>query len=536
MGKKQHSKDTLHIRPTEWAEDFGGKTGRPAQTVLKRLPFDFCALSLQPFTTPLCTRDGVVFDLKNIQDFLKQFGVSPVTGEKMTRRDLVELHFHKNAEGRYFCPVTYKVFTPSSHIVAIATSGNVYSKDAVDQLNVKPGNWQDLLDGKPFARSDIITIQDPMNFDKRDITNFYHVKNRVKLDDGSGGQSARVASQEAREALASVAKIRADAAANSKANREALRGPDVAEGAGLRRKADDTINAAHYSTGAAAASFTSTTMDRVTHLEAARLDDDQVRYPRVKTKGYVRLETNFGQLNLELDCEHCPKTCENFILLCRKGYYDGTVFHRSVRHFVLQGGDPTGTGSGGESAWGGSIRDELRPFLNHDSRGVLSMANSGPNSNRSQFFITYRSCRHLDRRHTVFGRLVGGSDTLDRIETVEVDKNDRPIEDVRILSAQVFVDPFEQVDAALASERAAIASAAAPASSQSAATTSATPAVTSQPKKAFGTGVGQFLNLRQLQKQQQGKRQVPQAQPDSGPPKKPRSVKDTSQLSDFSGW
>uniref|UniRef100_A0A1I8FFP4 PPIase cyclophilin-type domain-containing protein n=1 Tax=Macrostomum lignano TaxID=282301 RepID=A0A1I8FFP4_9PLAT len=368
-------KDTLHIRPTEWAEDFGGKTGR-ARPDRAEAP--------APFTTPLCTRDGVVFDLKNIQDFLKQFG--PRHGEKMTRRDLVELHFHKNAEGRYFCPVTYKVFTPSSHIVAIATSGNVYSKDAVDQLNVKRGKLAGpAAMASRSPASDIITIQDPMNFDQAG----HHQLLPLKLDDGSGGQSARGGvSGGPRSPGFCVAKIRADAAANSKANREALRGPDVAEGAGLRRKADDTINAAHYSTGAAAASFTSTTMDRVTHLEAPGSMTNQVRYPRVKTKGYVRLETNFGQLNLELDCEHCPKTCENFILL-------------SVRHFVLQGGDPPARGSGGESAWGGSIRDELRP------RGVLSMANSGPNSNRSQFFITYRSCRHLDRRHTVFGRLVG---------------------------------------------------------------------------------------------------------------------------------
>ncbi len=113
-------------------------------------------------------------------------------------------------------------------------------------------------------------------------------------------------------------------------------------------------------------------------------EEDVVRYDRVKKKGYVRLVTNVGPLNLELHCDYVPKTCENFMKLCQKGYYDGTKFHRSIKHFMLQGGDPTGTGTGGESLWGKPFKDEFKQFLSHQGRGILSMANSGPNTNKSQ--------------------------------------------------------------------------------------------------------------------------------------------------------
>ena len=146
----------------------------------------------------------------------------------------------------------------------------------------------------------------------------------------------------------------------------------------------DKFNAAHYSSGKVAASFTSTAMTRETIHEAAIIEEDVVRYSRVKKKGYVRIVTNVGPLNLELHCELVPKPCENFMKLCQSGYYDGTVFHRSIKHFMVQGGDPTGTGEGGESYWKSPFADEFKPNLTHTGRGILSMANSGPNTNKSQ--------------------------------------------------------------------------------------------------------------------------------------------------------
>lgn len=98
----------------------------------------------------------------------------------------------------------------------------------------------------------------------------------------------------------------------------------------------------------------------------------------------MRLQTNLGPLNIELFCNVVPKTCENFIKHCNNGYYNGTILHRSIRNFMVQGGDPTGTGTGGKSIWGKKFDDEIKPQLTHSGRGMLSMANSGPNTNGSQ--------------------------------------------------------------------------------------------------------------------------------------------------------
>uniref|UniRef100_A0A915P623 PPIase cyclophilin-type domain-containing protein n=2 Tax=Meloidogyne TaxID=189290 RepID=A0A915P623_9BILA len=197
-------------------------------------------------------------------------------------------------------------------------------------------------------------------------------------------------------------------------------------------------------------------MEPVTNNKAAILDEDDVKYSRVTRNGYVRIVTNFGPLNLELFCKHAPRACENFIVHCRNGYYNNTIFHRIVSGFVLQGGDPTGTGTGGESIWDRPFKDEFQGTYKHDQRGILSMANRGTDTNRSQFFITFAACPNLDGKHTVFGRLVGGATTLCAIENVETDKEDRPLEDVKIMAAEVFVDPFEAAAEAVKMERKAL--------------------------------------------------------------------------------
>lgn len=116
------------------------------------------------------------------------------------------------------------------------------------------------------------------------------------------------------------------------------------------------------------------------------------------------------------------RTSWNFITLCNQGYYNGLTFHRHIPGFMIQTGDPTGTGTGGESAFKKPFKDEFDTRLSHCSRGILSMANSGPNTNGSQFFITFMATPHLDLKHTVFGRVVGGLATLDRLEEVRTTK------------------------------------------------------------------------------------------------------------------
>jgi cyclophilin family peptidyl-prolyl cis-trans isomerase len=124
------------------------------------------------------------------------------------------------------------------------------------------------------------------------------------------------------------------------------------------------------------------------------------------------ISTDKGDIRVELFADKAPVTVNNFVFLAREGYYDGVTFHRVIKGFMAQGGDPTGSGSGGP---GYRFDDEIHPALKHDQPGILSMANAGPGTNGSQFFITYRDTPHLDGKHTVFGRVVEGMDVVEAI-------------------------------------------------------------------------------------------------------------------------
>jgi peptidyl-prolyl cis-trans isomerase B (cyclophilin B) len=131
------------------------------------------------------------------------------------------------------------------------------------------------------------------------------------------------------------------------------------------------------------------------------------------TKRYVAtIATDDGDIVIELFADKAPQTVNNFVFLARDGYYDGVTFHRVIKGFMAQGGDPTGSGRGGP---GYKFADEFHPALKHDQPGILSMANAGPNSNGSQFFITYTETPHLDGKHSVFGRVIEGMDVLEAI-------------------------------------------------------------------------------------------------------------------------
>ena len=150
----------------------------------------------------------------------------------------------------------------------------------------------------------------------------------------------------------------------------------------------------------------------------------------------VRVDTTMGTITVELYDRQAPKTCKNFVELARRGYYDNVSFHRIIKDFMAQGGDPTGTGRGGESMFGRKFEDEITRELKHTGAGILSMANSGPNTNGSQFFVTLAPCPHLDGKHTVFGRVSSGMNTIRRMGVARTDHNDRPLDDVKILRAR----------------------------------------------------------------------------------------------------
>lgn len=198
-----------------------------------------------------------------------------------------------------------------------------------------------------------------------------------------------------------------------------------------------------------------------------------MKYPQLNLENQqgptAVLKTNQGEIKIQLFPEQAPMTVENFIRLAQKGYYDGTIFHRVISDFMIQGGDPEGNGTGGESIWGHPFEDELSREL-FNIRGALSMANSGPNTNGSQFFIVQnknmpkryiKQMEHagypkeiihaykqggtpwLDGRHTVFGQVITGMDVVDKIAKSKKDKMDKPLEDITIESIQVQGSKFD---------------------------------------------------------------------------------------------
>ncbi|CAK9085286.1 unnamed protein product [Durusdinium trenchii] len=161
----------------------------------------------------------------------------------------------------------------------------------------------------------------------------------------------------------------------------------------------------------------------------------------------LTIKTNLGPLKVELFCAQTPKTCKNFLALAASGYYDNTNFHRNIKGFMIQGGDPTGTGKGGQSIYGGYFEDEFVSTLKHERRGCLSMVNTGPNTNGSQFFITYSRQPHLNGVYTTFGRLIDGLDTLDKMEKEPINAKNRPMRPIKIESIIIHANPIADEEA-----------------------------------------------------------------------------------------
>ena len=433
-----------------------------AHASFKRLPFNFCALSLQPFNTPVCTSSGTIFDHENILSWLQRHGTNPVDGQPLKLGELIKLNFVKNEAGEYVDPVTFKVLTDNTHIVALGNTGNVFAWETVERLNIKGKMWRDLVSDEEFGRKDIITLQDPQNVESRDLSAFKYLKDGVgpalteaqeKERSGSVNANAMGSAAKILKAKEAVAKAREDRAKGIAGRTSTANGALTKSDNGnaprksLHSSKSTPYNAAQHTTGKAAASLTSTGLTPHTGNERAIMTDEEymLKPKRVKQKGYARLTTTLGDINIELQTEYAPKAVWNFIQLSKRGYYRNIPFHRNIRNFMIQGGDPTGTGKGGQSCWGKNFNDEFDGPLSHNSRGTVSMANKGKNTNSSQFFITYRAAAHLDRKHTIFGKVVEGLDVLSRLENAPTDSNtNRPLEKLEIVDVVVFVDPFEE--------------------------------------------------------------------------------------------
>ena len=228
----------------------------------------------------------VFLDFRPLVDYITDYGVHPVTGEPLKTKDLTRLHIQKNEDGKYYCPIMNKVFNDHSHIVAVGNTGNVYSWEAVDELNIKRKFWKDLLTDEPFKRKDLIILQDPSKPPTLKWTDYYHVKK----------------TKEEQEEQTNKDKEPVNSKETTKASNE-------------------------YDGGFTCAGFTAAPKKELTEAEKPGIV--------VKEKGYVQLVTNIGQVNIELYCHLVPKTCENFIGLCKKGYYDNVIFHRNIPGFMV---------------------------------------------------------------------------------------------------------------------------------------------------------------------------------------------------------
>jgi len=155
----------------------------------------------------------------------------------------------------------------------------------------------------------------------------------------------------------------------------------------------------------------------------------------VDTKRDVILETNQGTIEIKLYPDIAPKACENFTELVKKGYYNGITFHRVIKKFMIQAGDPTGTGRGGNSIWGKPFKNEVSPDVKFDKPGIVAMANAGPDTNGSQFFITTVPALWLNMHYTIFGEVVSGYDVVLKIDNVATDSSDKPLTSQKIIKA-----------------------------------------------------------------------------------------------------
>ncbi|KAL8680286.1 MAG: hypothetical protein Q9186_003524 [Xanthomendoza sp. 1 TL-2023] len=435
------------ITHSEWASEdaysasAGSGVSKPnaANAPFKRLPFNFCAISLQPFTHPVCSPEGTIFDITNILPWLKKHGTNPVTGRPLKPTELIKLKFSKNDDGEMVDPVTFKVFTNNTHIVALKNTCNVFAYDTIERLNIKAKNWRDLVSEEDFSRKDIVTIQDPQNVESRNLSSFKYLQEgastltpeqqRERNDPSRnvnttalGNGASLIKPPPKKEQLpdinpdalasnrASIAKTLSSLSTNKQPTPSSTV-PTTKPTATVKQIPTNHPRARH-TTGLAAASLTSTGLTPHTTADLASLSQETYLLTprRVRKKGYALLTLAapfIGEIHLELAPEFAPKAVWNFITLAKQGYYNNVPFHRNIPGFMIQGGDPTGTGKGGTSCWGKNFEDEVDGPLSgkFDQRGMVAMANKGKDVNGSQFFITYRACPHLVRRHTVFGFL-----------------------------------------------------------------------------------------------------------------------------------
>ena len=211
------------------------------------------------------------------------------------------------------------------------------------------------------------------------------------------------------------------------------------------------VTGVQMTSGKVSGSLTSTVMNIADDDDAKEATQEEILLAQFqvmkkrKKKGYVTIHTSLGDIGLELHCDIAPRTCTNFLGLAETGKYDNTKFHRLIPNFMIQGGKSPNDAEE-ESLWGEAFVDEFDDRLTHTGGGIVAMANAGPGTNKRQFYLTFKSCNHLDRKHSVFGSVVQGMGVLKEMEKVPTDKKDRPVDEIKILSIEVLSNPAKYAE------------------------------------------------------------------------------------------
>jgi peptidyl-prolyl cis-trans isomerase-like 2 len=540
------------------------------------------------------------------------------------------------------CPILNKPFVQHSKIVAIILHNNdnadgsnnrhanVYSWQAYQELNVKANHYEDLISGQPFDKTrDVLILYDPNDDDlnrRRDINTFFHIQNARQLQNSSDNKRETIQhGMTATRIMQQLAKNKQEKQQQQAAQESKKRAAAeaVSEDANHERQGNNNkrmkfnpdglilardVTGVRYTTTGGAASFTSTgvgvhlddcdrpaTEEEILQAQLLVLkqgksnitsnDGSNSKKKLQHQKGLVRIVTNMGDITVELHCDIAPRTCYNFLGLCRHGSYNGSKFHRLIPNFMIQGGKQVAAAvkdSGGgssaaitedESYWGNRpFADEFDDRLKHDAPGILSMANSGPNTNRRQFFFTFKACPHLNRKHSVFGHVVDGMQVLQEMEKIptntDAKKDHVPLTKIIIQSTIILVDPVqeaiqleqERLDGIIAARKK---QAAAQAQQQQQTTTtpatskllqgteekdekdSNTTACTATASSRSNDDVGHFLREQLKQRAASAaaaKKKKPTKDPVEEPPvlptasRRPSPPKTTTNFRNFSGW
>ena len=432
-----------------------GTTSSSTNAQQRVLPLDCCALTLVKIQDPVCTPNGVMFETTALLPFLRQHHTDPVTGTPMSSKDVILLHIDKNDHGEWQCPILTKVLSDHIKVVAVkernGNGANVYSWEAYHELNVKTKNYCDLITGDKFdPKHDIILLNNPQDpdFQKlRDVNQFYHMKHGQELQ-STTKESTSNNIQHSITAKRVMEKIQQQKSTTIKTKTTTT--PTVTTSTHTPQLYTAEAVLGHSVTSIlTSSSLTCTSSDSMGHNMPRTATLEEILHAQfrvmkhLKKKGLCTIHTNMGPIGIELHCDIVPRTCTNFLGLAERGKYNNSSFHRLIPTFMIQGGKGT-TDDDDTSLWDHAFCDEFDDRLSHDSEGILSMANSGPGTNKRQFFITFQPTPHLNRKHTIFGRVIQGISVLQEMKQVPTDKKDRPIHSIIINSIEVLVNPAEE--------------------------------------------------------------------------------------------